>query len=92
MARSKKETVKVEVQDSTNTDTDKVVDTILDKLSKKIDIPDDKPVDVALRNQAVLHLLAGAGLHRLGYQAVEHRIKNCIDIANTVVKLLGDEE
>lgn len=65
---------------------------ILDKLAKQVDIPDDKPGGgISLRDQAVLHLLAGADLHRVGDDVVEHRIKRCIGIANTVVKLLGED-
>ena len=64
---------------------------ILDKLAKQVDIPDDKPVGISLRDQAVLHLLAGADLHRVGDDVIEHRIKRCINIANTVVKLLGED-
>lgn len=83
MARKKKE----EVTD----DMTAVADTILDNLSKKVDIPDDKPAGISLRDQAVLHLLAGADLHRVGDDVIEHRIKRCIGIANTVVKLLGED-
>lgn len=64
---------------------------ILDKLSKQVDIPDDKPVGISLRDRAVLHLLAGADLHRIAPDAVTHRIKRCIDIANQVVELLGED-
>lgn len=64
---------------------------ILDKLAKQVDIPDDKPVGISLRDQAVLHLLAGADLHRVVDDVIEHRIKRCINIANTVVKLLGED-
>lgn len=84
MARKKKEE---EVMD----DMTDVADTILDNLSKKVDIPDDKPVGISLRDQAVLHLLAGADLHRIAPDAVTHRIKRCIDIANQVVELLGED-
>lgn len=83
MARKKKE----EVQD----DMIAVADIILDNLSKKVDIPDDKPSGISLRDLAVLHLLAGADLHRVGDAVIEHRIKRCINIANTVVKLLGED-
>lgn len=64
---------------------------ILDKLAKQVDIPDDKPAGISLRDRAVLHLLAGADLHRVGDDVVEHRIKRCIGIANTVVKLLEEQ-
>lgn len=70
---------------------DEVADTVLNNLSKKIDIPDDKPSGISLRDLAVLHLLAGADLHRVGDDVIEHRIKRCIGIANTVVKLLGED-
>lgn len=83
MARKKKEEVLEDMNE--------VADTILDNLSKKVDIPDDKPVGISLRDQAVLHLLAGADLHRVGDDVIEHRIKRCINIANTVVKLLGED-
>lgn len=83
MPRKKKE----DVQD----DMSEVADTILDNLSKKVDIPDDKPTCISMRDQAVLHLLAGADLHRVGEDVVEHRIKRCISIANLVVKLLGED-
>ena len=72
-------------------DMNEVADTILDNLSKKVDIPDDKTSGISLRDQAVLHLLAGADLHRVGDAVIEHRIKRCIGIANTVVKLLGED-
>ena len=84
MARKKKE----EVTD----DMTAVADTILDNLSKKVDIPDDKPAGISLRDRAVLHLLAGADLHRIAPDAVPHRIKRCIDIANQVVELLGGQD
>lgn len=83
MARKKKEEVLEDMNE--------VADTILDNLSKKVDIPDDKPTGISLRDQAVLHLLAGADLHRVGDDVVEHRIKRCIGIANLVVKLLGED-
>lgn len=83
MARKKKEEVLGDMNE--------VADTILDNLSKKVDIPDDKPSGISLRDQAVLHLLAGADLHRVGDDVIEHRIKRCINIANTVVKLLGED-
>ena len=86
MPRKKKE-VPVDTAD----DMSIVADTILDNLSKKVDIPDDKPAGISLRDQAVLHLLAGADLHRVGDDVVEHRIKRCIGIANLVVKLLGED-
>lgn len=66
-------------------------DELLDKLSKQVDIPDDKPAGISLRDRAVLHLLAGADLHRIAPDAVTHRIKRCIDIANQVVELLGED-
>lgn len=68
-----------------------VAEVILDKLATVVDIPDDKPSGTSLRDQAVLHLLAGADLHRVGDDVIEHRIKRCINIANTVVKLLGED-
>ena len=83
MARKKKEEVLEDMNE--------VADTILDNLSKKVDIPDDKTSGISLRDQAVLHLLAGADLHRVGDDVIEHRIKRCINIANTVVKLLGED-
>lgn len=83
MARKKKEEVLEDMNE--------VADTILDNLSKKVDIPDDKPAGISLRDYAVLHLLAGADLHRVGDDVIEHRIKRCINIANTVVKLLGED-
>lgn len=64
---------------------------ILEALAKKVDIPDDKPAGISLRDQAVLHLLAGADLHRVGEDVVEHRIKRCISIADLVVKMLGED-
>ena len=83
MARKKKEEV---TDDMTG-----VADTILDALAKQVDIPDDKPAGITLRDQAVLHLLSGADLHRVAPDAVTHRIKRCIDIANQVVELLGED-
>lgn len=64
---------------------------ILSALAKQVDIPDDKPVGITLRDRAVLHLLSGADLHRIAPDAVPHRIKRCIDIANQVVELLGED-
>lgn len=64
---------------------------ILSALAKQVDIPDDKPAGISLRDRAVLHLLAGADLHRIAPDAVTHRIKRCIDIANQVVELLGED-
>lgn len=83
MARKKKEEV---MDDMTG-----VADTILDNLSKQVGIPDDKPAGISIRDRAVLHLLAGADLHRIAPDAVTHRIKRCIDIANQVVELLGED-
>lgn len=85
MARKKKEEVLGDVNE--------VADTILDNLSKKVDIPDDKPSGISLRDQAVLHLIATAELHRFpnDVDMQTHRIKRCIDIANLVVKLLGED-
>lgn len=56
-------------------------------------IPDDKPSGISLRDQAVLHLVATAELHRFpnDIDMQTHRIKRCIDIANLVVKLLGED-
>lgn len=65
---------------------------ILANLSKEVYIPDDKPAGISLRDRAVLHLLAGADLHRIAPDAVTHRIKRCIDIANQVVELLGEQD
>ncbi|ALA46480.1 hypothetical protein BF2512_23 [Dickeya phage BF25/12] len=64
---------------------------ILEELSRQVYIPDDEPSGISLRDRAVLHLLAGADLHRVGDDVIEHRIKRCINIANTVVKLLGED-
>lgn len=83
MPRKKKEEIMDDMTD--------VADTILDNLSKQVDIPDDKPAGISLRDRAVLHLLAGADLHRIAPDAVTHRIKRCIDIANQVVELLGED-
>ena len=83
MARKKKEEV--------SEDMNEVADAILDNLSKKVNIPDDKPAGISLRDRAVLHLLAGADLHRIAPDAVTHRIKRCIDIANQVAELLGED-
>ena len=83
MPRKKKEEVQEAVQDTAQS--------VLDALVKQVDIPDDKPAGISLRDQAVLHLLAGADLHRVGDDVIEHRIKRCINIANTVVKLLGED-
>ncbi|QHJ80511.1 MAG: hypothetical protein [Bacteriophage sp.] len=91
MARKKKEEVPVEQYGTSMVDEHSKDLAILEKLSKQIDIPDDKPLGITLRDQAVLHLLAGADLHRVGDDVVEHRIKRCIGIANTVVKLLGED-
>lgn len=83
MARKKSE----EVMEST------VTSTILDNLSKQVDIPDDKSVGISLRDRAVLHLVATTELHRFpnDIKTQTHRIKRCIDVANLVVKLLGEE-
>ena len=83
MPRKKKEEVQEVVQDTAQT--------VLDALAKQVDIPDDKPSGITLRDRAVLHLLAGADLHRIAPDAVTHRIKRCIDIANQVVELLGED-
>lgn len=64
---------------------------ILSALARQVAVPDDKPSGISLRDRAVLHLLAGADLHRVGDDVIEHRIKRCINIANTVVKLLGED-
>jgi len=65
---------------------------LLDYLTKlNREVPDDKPTCISMRDQAVLHLLAGADLHRVGEDVVEHRIKRCISIANLVVKMLGED-
>lgn len=96
MARKKRE-VPVELVDATDgqiyqdAGNKEVADAILDKLATVVDIPDDKPSGISLRDRAVLHLLAGADLHRVGDDVIEHRIKRCINIANTVVKLLGED-
>ena len=84
MPRKKKEEVQEAVQDTAQS--------VLDALAKQVDIPDDKPVGITLRDRAVLHLLAGADLHRIAPDAVTHRIKRCIDIANQVVELLGEQD
>lgn len=90
MARKKKEDV--QVQDNPgDSDGQTGAAHILNELARQIDIPDDKPSGISLRDQAVLHLLAGADLHRVGDDVIEHRIKRCINIANTVVKLLGED-
>lgn len=68
-----------------------IADTVLEQLGRVVDIPDDKPAGISLRDRAVLHLLAGADLHRIAPDAVTHRIKRCIDIANQVVELLGED-
>lgn len=93
MPRKKKEEVQGVVQDTAPV-TQGVQDTaqsVLDALAKQVDIPDDKPAGISLRDRAVLHLLAGADLHRVGDDVIEHRIKRCINIANTIVKLLGED-
>ena len=96
MPRKKRE-VPVELVDATDgqiyqdAGNKEVADAILDKLATVVDIPDDKPSGISLRDRAVLHLLAGADLHRVGDDVIEHRIKRCINIANTVVKLLGED-
>ena len=84
MPRKKKEEVQEVVQDTAQSE--------LDALAKQVDIPDDKPAGISLRDRAVLHLLAGADLHRIAPDAVTHRIKRCIDIANQVVELLGEDD
>lgn len=84
MPRKKKEEVQEVVQDTAQS--------VLDALAKQVDIPDDKPVGITLRDRAVLHLLSGADLHRIAPDAVPHRIKRCIDIANQVVELLGEQD
>ena len=94
MPRKKKEEVQGVVQDTAPV-TQGVQDTaqsVLDALAKQVDIPDDKPAGISLRDRAVLHLLAGADLHRIAPDAVTHRIKRCIDIANQVVELLGEQD
>lgn len=94
MARTKKEEVQEVVQDIAPV-TQGVQDTaqsVLDALAKQVDIPDDKPAGITLRDQAVLHLLSGADLHRIAPDAVTHRIKRCIDIANQVIELLGEQD
>ena len=83
MPRKKKEEVQEVVQDTAQS--------VLNALAKQVDIPDDKPAGISLRDRAVLHLLAGADLHRIAPDAVTHRIKRCIDIANQVVELLGED-
>lgn len=83
MPRKKKEEVQEVVQDTAQS--------VLDALAKQVDIPADKPVGITLRDRAVLHLLSGADLHRIAPDAVPHRIKRCIDIANQVVELLGED-
>ncbi len=55
-------------------------------------VPDDPEKGIALRDRTVLHLLAGADLHRVGDDVIEHRIKRCIGIADLVVKLLGEDK
>lgn len=75
-------------QDAGNTE---IADAVLEQLGRIVDIPDDKPAGISLRDRAVLHLLAGADLHRIAPDAVTHRIKRCIDIANQVVELLGED-
>lgn len=66
---------------------------ILSALARQVTLPDDKPSDISLRDRAVLHLVATAELHRFpnAIDMQTHRIKRCIDIANLVVKLLGEE-
>lgn len=80
-----------DVVDTVDTEAWKKADELLDKLSMQVYIPDDKPAGITLRDQAVLHLLSGADLHRITPDAVTHRIKRCIDIANQVVELLGED-
>lgn len=101
MARKKKEEVSDDMNEVAEADKKQygssLVDeyhgelTILDNLARQVDIPDDTPASISLRDRAVMHLLAGADLHRVGNDVIEHRIKRCIGIANTVVKLLGEE-
>jgi hypothetical protein len=92
MARKKKEDV--QVQDNPgDSDGQTGAAHILNELARQIDIPDDKPAGISLRDQAVLHLVATAELHRFpnDIDMQTHRIKRCIDIANLVVKLLGED-
>lgn len=93
MPRKKKEEVQGVVQDTTPVthDVQDTAQAVLDALAKQVDIPDDKPAGITLRDQAVLHLLSGADLHRIAPDAVTHRIKRCIGIANQVVELLGED-
>lgn len=86
MPRKKKEEVQEVVPVTQDT-----AQSVLNALAKQVDIPDDKPVGITLRDRAVLHLLSGADLHRIAPVAVPHRIKRCIDIANQVVELLGED-
>lgn len=86
MPRKKKEEVQEVVPVTQDT-----AQSVLDALAKQVDIPDDKSVGITLRDRAVLHLLSGADLHRIAPDAVPHRIKRCIDIANQVVELLGED-
>lgn len=67
---------------------------ILNELARQVDIPDDKPSGISLRDQAVLHLVATAELHRFpnDIDMQTHRIKRCIEIANLVVKLLEEQD
>lgn len=83
MPRKKKEEAQEVVQDAAQS--------VLNALAKQVDIPDDKSVGITLRDRAVLHLLSGADLHRIAPDAVTHRIKRCIDIANQVAELLGED-
>ena len=93
MPRKKKEEVQDVVQDTApvKQGVQDTAQSVLDALAKQVDIPDDKPAGISLRDRAVLHLLAGADLHRIAPDAVTHRIKRCIDIANQVVELLGED-
>lgn len=98
MPRKKRE-VPVELVDATDgqiyqdAGNKEVADAILDKLATVVDIPDDKPAGISLRDRAVLHLVATAELHRFpnDIDMQMHRIKRCIEIANLVVKLLGED-
>lgn len=106
MPRKKKEAVIVPMSTTDTTpvkvysdDSHEVLDnpaytgTVLEQLGRIVDIPDDKPSGISLRDQAVLHLVATAELHRFpnDVDMQTHRIKRCIDIANLVVKLLGED-
>lgn len=94
MPRKRKEVVGEDIAVHTDTQAWENADTLLDTLSKNIDIPDDVDTQsISRRDMCVFHLVATAELHRFptDIDMQRHRIQRCITIADLVIEMLGDK-